>query len=105
MKKLYHLYNENLEITHAEFFEEGQQPENAVFVEVINFVKPMFNPTTLEVYEGATPEELSNVNQSSGTILNLKLATNPTPQDGDLWLDATGLKFHHNGITKTITLT
>lgn len=59
MKKLYHIYNENFEITHAEFHIEGQQPENSVFVEVMNFIKPMVNQTTKEVYEGATQEEIA----------------------------------------------
>ena len=67
MKKLYHLYNELFEITHAQFFEEGTQPENAVYIEFCNFKKPMFNPTTSEVYEGATPEEIANQQ-----IINLK---------------------------------
>jgi hypothetical protein len=60
MKKLYHLYNENFEITHAQIFKEGQQPNNAVYVELMNFIKPMVNTETLEVYEGATPEEIAN---------------------------------------------
>lgn len=59
MKKLYHLYNEIFEITHAQFFNEGEQPEKAVYVENCNFIKPMVNPETLEVYEGTTPEEIA----------------------------------------------
>lgn len=59
--KLYHIYNENLEITHAEYFEEGSQPENAVYVEYCDFIKPMVNPETLEVYEGATTQDISNL--------------------------------------------
>ena len=59
MKKLYHLYNENFEITHAQYFEEGEQPENSIFIENCNFIKPMVSPQTLEVYEGATPEEVA----------------------------------------------
>jgi hypothetical protein len=62
MKKLYHLYNENFEITHAEFFIDGEHPENAVFVEGVNFMKPMFNPETNEVFEGATTEEIEQLN-------------------------------------------
>jgi hypothetical protein len=58
MKKLYHLYNENFEITHAQIFEVGKQPANAVYVEIMNFIKPMVNPETKEVYEGATAEEI-----------------------------------------------
>lgn len=61
MKKLYHLYNGNLEITHAEYFEEGTQPENAVFVENCSFTKPMVNPETLEVYEGASSQYISDL--------------------------------------------
>ena len=57
--KLYHIYNENFEITSAQYFEEGNQPENAVYIEFCNFKKPMFNPITSEVYEGATPEEIA----------------------------------------------
>jgi hypothetical protein len=64
MKKLYHLYNENFEITHAQFFIEGQQPSNAVYVENMNFIKPMVNPENLEVYEGATPEEIAEANRA-----------------------------------------
>lgn len=60
-RKLYHIYNENLEITHAEYFEEGSQPENAVFVENCSFTKPMVNPETLEVYEGASSQDISNL--------------------------------------------
>lgn len=59
MKKLYHIYNENFEITHAQFFIEGEQPSNAVYVENMSFSKPLVNPETLEVYEGATPEEIA----------------------------------------------
>lgn len=64
MEKLYYLYNENFEITHAQFFIEGEQPKNAVFIENCNFIKPMVNPETLEVYEGATPEEIAEQTQS-----------------------------------------
>ena len=56
--KLYHLYNENFEITHAQFFVNGEQPENAIYIENCNFIKPKVNPTTFEVYEGATPKEI-----------------------------------------------
>lgn len=63
MTKLYHLYNENFEITHAQFFIEGEQPENAVYIENCDFIKPMVNSETLEVYEGATPEEIAEVNK------------------------------------------
>lgn len=63
MKKLYHIYNENFEITHAQFFEEGQQTENAIFIETCNFIKPIVSPQTLEVYEGATPEEIAELNK------------------------------------------
>ena len=59
MKKLYHIYNEFFEITHAQFFIEGEQPENAVFIENYNFIKGIVNPTTKEVYEGSTPEEIA----------------------------------------------
>lgn len=55
---IYYLYNENFEITHARFFNEGEQPENAIFIEVMDFIKPKINPITKEVYEGATPEEI-----------------------------------------------
>ena len=61
--KLYHIYNENFEITSAQFFEEGEQPQNAIFIEFCDFKKPMFNPITLEVYEGATPEEIAEANK------------------------------------------
>lgn len=57
--KLYHLYNENFEITHAQFFIEGEQPSNAVYIENCEFIKPILNSQTLEVYEGATPEEIA----------------------------------------------
>lgn len=63
MRKLYHIYNENFEITHAQFFEEGEQPINAVYVELMNFIKPMVTPETLVVYEGATPEEIEIANK------------------------------------------
>lgn len=64
MTKLYHIYNENFEITHAQFFEEGEQPSNAVYIENCDFIKPMVNSETLEVYEGATPEENESYNRS-----------------------------------------
>lgn len=64
MKKLYHIYNENFEIIHAQFFEEGEQPENAIFIEVMDFIKPMINPQTLEIYEGASPEEIAEANRA-----------------------------------------
>ena len=64
MKKLYHLYNSEFEITEAQFFEEGTQPENAVYIEFCNFKKPMFNPTTSEVYEAATPKEIAQSKKS-----------------------------------------
>lgn len=59
MTKLYHIYNENFEITHAQFFEEGEQPSNAIYLENCDFIKPMVNSETLEVYEGAIPEEVN----------------------------------------------
>lgn len=64
MNKLYHLYNSGFEITHAQFFIEGEQPENAVYIEVCNFIKPMVNPSTLEIYEGSTPEEIAEIENS-----------------------------------------
>jgi hypothetical protein len=64
MKKIYHLYNENFEITHAQFFIEGEQPENAVYIELNNFIKAMVNPETKEVYEGATAEEIAEANKA-----------------------------------------
>lgn len=75
MKKLYHLYNEDFQITHAEFFIEGEQPENAIFIEVMNFIKPMLNPLTLEVYEGATVSEISELSKSNETQAYLKRIT------------------------------
>lgn len=57
--KLYHLYNENFEITYAQFFEEGQEPDNAIFIENYSFVKGKLNPETMEIYESATDEEIS----------------------------------------------
>lgn len=62
--KLYHLYNENFEITHAQFFIDGEQPENAIYIENCNFIKPMVNSETLEVYESATPEEIAEANKA-----------------------------------------
>lgn len=58
--KLYHLYNENFEITYAQFFEEGSQPKNAIYIENYNFVKGKLNPNTMEVYESATEHEISD---------------------------------------------
>ena len=60
-RKLYHIYNENFEIIHAEYFEEGTKPENAVFIENCSFIEPMVNPETLEVYEGATSQDISDL--------------------------------------------
>lgn len=57
--KLYHLYNENFEIKYAQFFDEGNQPENAIYIENYNFVKGKLNPETLEVYESATEDEIA----------------------------------------------
>ena len=71
-RKLYHIYNENFEITHAEYFEEGSQPENAVYVENCSFIKPMFNPTTLEVYEGANAQDISDLKENEIEILREK---------------------------------
>ena len=68
-RKLYHIYNENLEITHAEYLEEGTQPDNSVYVEFCDFIKPMVNPETLEVYEGATAEILSEIKDKEIEIL------------------------------------
>lgn len=62
MKLLYHLYNSEYEITHAEFFEEGQQPSNAVFIENNNFVKPKINIETGDIYESANAEEMEFFN-------------------------------------------
>ena len=64
MRKLFYFYNENFEITHAQFFIEGQQPEKAIFIENCEFIKPMVNPSTKEVYEGATPEEIAEQTNS-----------------------------------------
>lgn len=57
--KLYHLYNKNFEITYSQFFEEGQEPENAIFIENYDFVKGKLNPDTMEVYESATDDEVA----------------------------------------------
>ena len=61
--KLYHLYNDDFEITHAQVFEEGIQPENAVYIEYCDFIKPMVNPATLEVYEGAALQVIEEANK------------------------------------------
>ena len=68
-RKLYHIYNENFEITHAEYFEEGSQPENAVCIENYSFFKGMVNPTTLEVYEGASQEEINEKKQQEIEVI------------------------------------
>jgi hypothetical protein len=57
--KLYHLYNENFEIKYAQFFDEGKQPKNAIFIENYHFVKGKLNPDTMEVYETATDDEIA----------------------------------------------
>jgi hypothetical protein len=62
--KLYHLYNENFEIAYAQFFEEGQEPENAIYIDNYNFVKGKVNPETLEVYESATDEDMAEFRKS-----------------------------------------
>lgn len=67
--KSYHLYNEDLEITHAQYFEEGTQPENSVYVEFCDFIKPMFNPTTKEAYEGASQEEIDEKKQQEIEVI------------------------------------
>jgi hypothetical protein len=55
---LYHLYNENNFITHAKYYQEGKQPENAIYIVNCNFIKPFFNG--LEVVEGANQEEINS---------------------------------------------
>lgn len=64
MEKLYYIYNENFEITHAQFFIEGEQPSNVIYIENCDFIKPKVNSETLEVYEGATPEEIAEANRA-----------------------------------------
>lgn len=57
MKKLYHIYNEQKEITHASFFEVGKQPVNSTLKKVNGEIKPMYNDDNDEIYEGATEQE------------------------------------------------
>lgn len=107
MKKLYHLFDEEYWITHAEFFTEGEEPDNAVYIENYIFIKGRVNPVTKEVYEAATNEDIENHNQTLSNIMKLNVTSNLSPNDGDLWLQDntdTGLKIRINGITKTIKL-
>ena len=69
MLKPYHIHNENFEITHAQVFEEGTQPENAVYIEYCDFIKPMFNPETKAVYEGASQEEINEKKQQEIEVI------------------------------------
>jgi len=75
MKTLYHLYNLDFEITHAEYFNEGEQPKNAVYVENRGFVKPMFNADTLSAYEGATQKNLLILKNLEIEVLRQKTET------------------------------
>jgi hypothetical protein len=58
---LYHLYNENNFITHAKYYQEGKQPENAIYIVNCNFIKPFFNGS--EVVEGAIEKEIEEANR------------------------------------------
>lgn len=69
--KLYHIYNEDFEIIKAEHFEEGTQPINSFYIENLNFLKPKVNPETLEVYEGATDQDIETARQKKIEELNL----------------------------------
>lgn len=65
MQKIYHIYNNQTGIIEgAAFFEEGEQPSNSVFVENMPFIKGMVNLDTLEVYEGASLEEIEAIQNS-----------------------------------------
>jgi len=75
MRTLYHLYNLEFKITHAECFNTGEQPKNAVYVENMSFIKPMFNADTLEVYEGAIQEDLLFLKNSEIEALRKKTET------------------------------
>lgn len=56
---IYLAYNENLEITNAQMFET----ENTIpFVEH-NFIKPKIDLETMELYEGATVQEIAEFNK------------------------------------------
>jgi hypothetical protein len=75
MKTLYHLYNSEFIIKNAEYFNLGQQPKNAVYVENMSFIKPMFNADTLQVYEGAIQEDFLVLKNAEIEVLRLKTET------------------------------
>jgi hypothetical protein len=91
MRKLYHLYNSDFEIIEAQYFEEGTQPENAVYIDFCNFKKPMFNPTTSEVYEGATTEEIAEQQQQQ-QIEQTKLFLQANKEAGESYYNEINLR-------------
>lgn len=58
MKTLHAIYNEDFEITHCEFHEVGQAPANSTTVLPSGHVRPIFDPATQTISEGATLEEI-----------------------------------------------
>lgn len=58
---IYLAYNENLEITNAQMFETNN---TIPFVEH-NFIKPKINLKTMELYEGATAQEIAELEQQN----------------------------------------
>lgn len=64
MKKLHTLLDEQDFVLNAQYFEEGQQPTNAVEELVTeNFLKPKFDFTNRVFFEGATTEEIAEANK------------------------------------------
>jgi hypothetical protein len=53
------MYNENYEVTHCAYFEEGKNPQNSTSKTPNGHVKPKYDPVNKMIYEAATPSEIA----------------------------------------------
>lgn len=65
MKKIYSIYNENFEITHCEFFEDGENPINSTDKLVTIEVIPMYDIDNDIIYDGASLEEIQEIKKQN----------------------------------------
>ena len=63
MKKLYHIFDpQTLEIIGACFYEI--KPENSTEAKNENYIKPMYNTDNDTIYDGATQEEIAEIEKA-----------------------------------------
>lgn len=107
----YGIYLENqLEGKNASIISDAMQFGDEHFATNIKFKSREQNTDFFFEDEGDSKSIATRewVNTKKYDVIKLQITSNPSPNDGDLWLEEnsnTGLKIRINGVTKTITLT